>query len=188
MDVTLRPLLSVLALTAIATIVATLLPSAKELVPLALLLDSVPFAGSVAATVVAATRLRRLPLPTTRLLIAAYGYFAGALMGALGVAHLMAIVVGAIDSGRQHEFVYSFRFYSLVQLGVLLVASGLIAANQAVRLARGQRGARRASLWIWTAILAITLPLVPLQGFAVLFTVMAALELLLLGIPRLAEP
>lgn len=181
MDVKLRPLLTVFVLTAIATTVAQLLPPARELHPLALLLDFVPFGGVVAATVIAIVRLRRVPLPLIRLLIAVYGYFAGALVGTLGLAHLVAVVIVSIERGRQHQFVYSFRYYSLVLLGVLLIAAGLRAAIEAARLARGHRAAWRTSLSVWTAILAINLPLVPLQGFAVLFSVLAALEVLLLG-------
>lgn len=180
MDVNFRPLLTVFVLTAIATTVAQLLPPASELLPLALLLDFVPFGGVVAATVIAAVRLRRVPLPLIRLLIAVYGYFAGALIGTLGLAHLVAVVIGSIDRVRQHQFVYNFHFYSLVLLGVLLIAAGLMAAIEAARLARGHRAAWCASLSVWTAILAINLPLVSLQGFAVLFSVLAALELLLL--------
>ena len=181
MDVKFRPLLTVFALTAIATTVAQLFPPARELPSLALLLDFVPLGGVVAATVIAIVRLRRVPLPLIRLLIAVYGYFAGALIGTFGLAHLVAVVIGSIDRGRQGQFVYSFHFYSLVLLGVLLIAAGLIAAIEAARLAQGHRGAWRASLLVWTAILAINLPLVPLQDFAVLFSVLAALKLLLLG-------
>ncbi|HYI10932.1 MAG TPA: hypothetical protein VEK57_17885 [Thermoanaerobaculia bacterium] len=180
MDVKFRPLLIVVVLTAIATAVAQVLPPSRELRSVALLLDSVPLGGVVLATVIAALRLRRASLPLVRLLIAVYGYFAGALIGTLGVAHLVAIVVASLGRGRQ-QFVYSFRFYSLVLLGVLLIMTGLMAAMQAAHLARGHRGAWRASLSVWTAILAINLPLVPLQGFAIVFSVLAVLELLLLG-------
>jgi hypothetical protein len=181
MDVKFRPLLTVVVLTAIATPVAQVLPPSRELRPVALLLDFVPLGGVVLATVIAALRLRRARLSLTRLLIALYGYSAGALIGTLGVAHLAAVVVASLDGGRQHQFVYSFHFYSLVLLGVLLIVTGLVAAMQAAHLARGHRAAWRASLSVWTAILAINLPLVPLQGFAVVFSVLAGLELVLLG-------
>ena len=184
MDVKIRPLLTVFVLTAIATTVAMLLPPARELLPLALLLDFVPFVGVAAATVIATIRLRRAPIPPIRLLIAVYGYFAGALVGTLGLTHLVAVVIVSIDRARQHQFVYSFHFYSLILLGMLLIAAGLMAAIKSVRLARGHHAAWRASLSVWTAILAINLPLASIQGFAVLFSVLAALELLLLGIMR----
>lgn len=175
------PLFTVVVLTAIATTVAQVLPPSREVRPVALLLDLVPWGGVVLATGMATLRLRRAGVPLSRLVIAVYGYFAGALIGALGAAHLAAVVVAAIERGRQQQFVYSFHAYSLVLLGVLLIVTGLMAALQAAHLGRGHDAAWRTSLYVWTAILAINLPLVPLQGFAVGFSVLAVLELLLLG-------
>jgi hypothetical protein len=181
MDVKFGMLLAVFALTAIAGTVAQILPPAREFVPLALLLDFVPLGGVITATVIVAIRLRRVSVPLIRLLIATYGYFAGALVSTLGLAHTVAVTTGAINRGLQHQFVYSFHFYSVVLLGVLLITVGFMATIETARLAQGNRAAWRASLSISTAILAINLPLVPLQGFAVLFSVLAALELLLLA-------
>jgi uncharacterized membrane protein len=183
-DVKFMPLLTVFVLTAIATTVAQLFPPTGKLLPLAIVLDFVPVAGVIVATVIAAMRLRRVSLSLIRLLIAVYGYFAGGLIGTLGLAHMVAVIIGSIDRARQDHFVYTFRLYSLFLLGVLLIVAGLIAAIEAGRMARGYRAGWRASLSVWTAILAINLPLVPLQGFAVLFSVLAALELLLLGWTR----
>jgi hypothetical protein len=173
-------LLVVLVLTAIATTVAQLLPLGKAFRAAALLLDLVPVGSVIVATVITSIRLRRERLPLIRLVGGVYGYFAGALVGALGVAHLVAVALAAVDGG-QRPFVYTFRVYSLVLLGVLLVTAGLIAATQATRLALDQRGAWRASLRVWVVLLAINLPLVPLQGFAILFSILAALGLFLVG-------
>ena len=162
MDVKFRTLLAVFVLTAIAGTVAQLLPPAREWLPLALLLDIVPFGSVAVATVIAGIRLRRVPLPLTRLLIAVCGYFAGALVGTLGLAHLVAVIIVPINRGHQHQFVYSFNFYSLVLLGVLLIVAGVSATIETARLALGHRAAWRASLLIWTALLAINLPLVPI--------------------------
>lgn len=178
------PMLTVFVLTAIATGIAQRLPPERDLVPLALLLDLVPVGSVAVATALAIRSLRRASLSLVRLLIGAYGYFAGGLVGALGVAHTVAVTMLSVERARQHEFVYSYRFYSLVLLGVLLIVTGLIAAVQAERLARGRRSGRRASVSVWAAILAINLPLVPLQGFAILFSVLAAVELLLLARSR----
>ncbi len=175
------PMFAVFVLTVIATTTAMYLPTERKAVPLALLLDFVPLGGVVTATAFAGRRFRRVSLSLTRLLIAVYGYFAGGLVGTLGVAHSFAVIMTSVARARQHPFVYTFRFYSLVLLGVLLIVAGLIAAIEAERLARGHRAGWRASLSVWTAILVINLPLVPLQGFAVLFSVLAALGLLLLA-------
>lgn len=181
MDVKFRPLLIVVALTGAATIIAQRLPSSEALIPLGLLLDSVPLGGVVVATVIATRRLRRAPVVLSRLLVAVYGYFAGALISALGAAHLAAVMMASVNRWRQQQFVYGFHFYSLVLLGVLLIATGLIAAIKTAHLARGHRADWRASLSVWAAILAINLPLTPLQGFAIAFSAFAVLALLLLG-------
>ena len=176
-----RPLLTVMVLTAVATVVAQVWSPSGELLFAAFLLDLVPFGGVALATVSATFRLRRARVAVTRLLLAVYGYFAGALIGTLGVAHLVAVVVASLERARQHQFVYSFHFYSLVLLGALLIVTGLRAAMHAAQLARGHRAAWRESLFVWTAILTINLPLVPLQGFAVGFSLLALIELLLLA-------
>ena len=175
------PMLAVFVLTAIATGTARRLPTERDLVPLALLLDLVPVGGAAVATALAIRSLGRVSVSLVRLLIGAYGYFAGGLVGSFGVAHTVAVTMVSIERARQHQFVYTYRFYSLVLLGVLLIVGGLIAAVAAERLARGRRSGWRASLWVWATILAINLPLVPLQGFAVLFSVLAAVKLLLLA-------
>ena len=179
MNTQFRLVLAVLVLTAVAGTVAQVVPRSSGLVPLALLLDSVPFAAAVVATLIATRPLMRDHVPVARLLVAAYTYFAGALIGALGVAHLTAVVVASIH--RQSRFLYDFRFYSLILLGAVLVVTGVMAAMQSGWLARGHRVAWRGSLSVWAAILAVNLPLVPLQRFAVLFSALAVLALLLLG-------
>ena len=173
-------LLVALILTAIATTVAQLLPPETEFRAAALLLDVVPIGSVIVATLITSIRLWRERLPLIRLANGIYGYFAGAIVGALGVAHLVAVTLAAVDGGRV-PFVYTFRVYSLVLLGVLLVAGGVMAAVQATRVALDQRGAWGASFKVWATILAINLPLVPLQGFAILFSVLSALGLLLLA-------
>src|SRR5687768_9671097 len=106
------PMLTVFALTAIATGIAQRLPPERDLVPLALLLDLVPVGSVAVATALAMRSLRRASLS----LIGAYGYFAGGLVGALGVAHTVAVTMLSVERARQHQFVYSYRFYSLVLL------------------------------------------------------------------------
>ena len=180
-DVRLRPLLTVFMLTAVATAVALLSRTANELLAVALLLDFVPVVGVVVATAVAIARLKRVPCPLIRLVLPVYSYFAGALVGTLAVAHVVAVVIRSIDRARQQQFVYDFHVYSLVLLGVLLIAGGLMVTIETAGLARRHRPAWRTSMSVWTAILAINLPLVPIQSLAIVFSVVAALALLLLG-------
>jgi hypothetical protein len=181
MDVMFKTLLIVFVLTAIAATLA-MLPSGSVSPSLAIALDFVPIIGVVVAAMIAAVHLKRTtPTTPVRLLITIYSYFAGGLVGALGLNHLAAVVIEAIKQGHRQQFIYDFRFYSLVLLGALLIATGIAASVVATGLARGERAAWRVSLSVWIIILAVNLPLVPLQGFAVAFSVLAALALLLLG-------
>ncbi|MDP9194033.1 MAG: hypothetical protein M3P06_20245 [Acidobacteriota bacterium] len=176
-----RSMLTLFALTAIATIAGHWLPSGSAFRPVALLLDAVPLAGVVAATALAFRRLASLADSRACLFVALSATFAGGLIGALGVAHTSAVALVAIERASRLPFVFTFRLYSLVLFGALLIVLGLMAAIEAGRLSQGHRAGWRRSLFVWTAILAINLPLVPLQGFALLFSGLAAFELLLLA-------
>lgn len=176
-----KAILVVFALTAIATVLAQVLPAARQLAPLGLLLDVVPLAGAATATALAIPLFRRLAPSPIRLLNAVYAYLAGGIVGAFGAAHTAAVTLASIERARGQQFVYDYRFYSLILLGAVLIAGGLLATLQAASLARGQPAGWRASVTVWAAILAVNLPLVPLQGFAVLFSALATVALLLLA-------
>lgn len=161
-------------LTACATSVAVV--SSPKLSLIALSLDVIPFVASAVAAFVVAVQLRRLQGPQMRIVAAIYGYFAGCLIGALGCSHLVAITILSAGKGD-----YDFHFYSLLLLGVLLLVGGFLGAVTSYSLASGKRTYWRASLTVWLAILIINLPLVPLQGFAVLLSVLATIGVLLLA-------
>ena len=69
-------------------------------------------------------------------------------------------------SGPGGTFAYDFRFYALVQLGMLLIAGGVACLGPAGGLTRGEPHAWRATLWATAALLAINVPLIPVQGLA----------------------
>ena len=183
------PLLGVYLLTALATAATHLLQPARELRAFGLLLDVVPFAGVIAATGITAARLRARSLPSARVVVSICSYLAGALVGTLGVAHSTAVVMLAVARVQESPFDYTFRFYSLLLLGGLFIAAGLVAATKTEGLARGRCSAWRAAVSLWCGVLAINLPLVPLQRFAIAFSVIAAIALLLLaGVRRQFDP
>ena len=95
--------------------------------------------------------------------------FNGTLIAALGALHLIAVVSRAFScagSGPGGTFTYDFRFYALVQLGMLLIAGGVACLALAGGLTRGEPRAWRATWWATVALLAINLPLIPVQGLA----------------------
>lgn len=166
-----RPLLVSLLLATTATLLAFVVRGAG------IALDVVPIASVFVITLIAYVRWRR-SAPPLLFFIALSEYFAGALVAVLGANHLTAVVYSAIQRARQDRFVYDFRFYALLLLGVLLVTCGALATRFAVQLL--EQRVVRASIASWLALLVINLPLVPIQRFAILFSVVAVIELLLL--------
>jgi hypothetical protein len=97
----------------------------------------------------------------------------GLIVVGLAAAHLLVVLIVAF--GRS-PFVYDFRLYSLVLLGVALIGFGLVLALAAPGVVRGE--AQRLRLARSSALMLILLnaPLMPLQGFAVLFAALAAIS------------
>ncbi len=115
---------------------------------------------------IAARRRRCLNALTV---VGTISFFNGVLIAALGVGHLIAVVGRAFSgagSGPGGAFTYDFRFYALVQLGMLLLAGGVACLSPAGGLTRGEPHAWWVTLWATVALLAINLPLIPVQGLA----------------------
>jgi len=102
-------------------------------------------------------------------------------------AHLIA-VVGRALSGKGVEgaatFVYNFRFYSLVFVGVVIVIAGFYCLIAARGLTRADPLARRRALRASLVILAVNAPLAPIQGFAYGLAGFAFLNLIGLAVSR----
>ncbi len=114
-------------------------------------------------------------------------FFNGVLIAALGAGHLIAVVSRAFSgegSAPGDTFAFDFRFYALVQLGMLLIAGGVACFSQVRGLMRGEPRAWKATLWATVALLAINAPLIPIQGFAPGFSLLAFLNLTALAATR----
>jgi hypothetical protein len=103
-----------------------------------------------------------------RRLLVSLAALCAAITAALGGAHL--IVVATQIPGNT----YDFRAYSLLLLGAVLVLPALVCGAAVPGLVRGDRSARRLGLGAFAALLLVNLPLIPLQGFAILLSVTAA--------------
>jgi len=124
---------------------------------------------------------RRAPIPL--LLLTAVNVVCGLANLLLGGAHLVAVLRRALAGqgfGGAEVFAYDFRFYSLLLVGLLILLPGFLCLRHARGLTQGEasayRQARRATLWL----LAVNLPLIPIQGFAVLLSAFAGANLLAL--------
>jgi hypothetical protein len=78
-------------------------------------------------------------------------------------AHLFFV---ALIAFRRSPFVYDFRLYSLLLLGGLLITAGLMLALGAPGVARADPGSLRRTRNAALVLLAVNLPLIPIQGAA----------------------
>ena len=112
--------------------------------------------------VVAARRKQRGGALTA---VGAISLFNGTLIAALGALHTSAVVIGAVSGeGPGGTFVYTFRFYALVQLGLLLIAGGVACFVPVAGLARGELRAWNTTMWGTGVLLVVSLLLIPVQG------------------------
>ncbi len=144
--------------------------------------DLLVLLGIVASTGYWLRLLRRRGLRGGRFAVAAAVALLGLVLIFTMTAHcldvLSRLLIGAGYDGK--AFVYDFRVYSLLLLGVVLIACG-------VRLLRISLGTGAGSGHTVTAVLILVAPLIPIQAFfAIPLTVLSGSVLLL--ILWLAEP
>jgi hypothetical protein len=109
--------------------------------------------------------------------VGAVAFFSGALIASLGGAHTLAVVGRAL---RRPSFVYDFRLYSLVLLGVCQITGGVRCLSTSWSLVRGSAGAWKAALAATAWLLIVNVPLVPITGFAGLPALLASATLITL--------
>lgn len=114
--------------------------------------------------------------------VGAVNLFCSLIILGLSLAHLTA-VIGTRLLGRV-PFVYDFRLYSLVLLGVLLTASAALCVTAARGVAHGDRSAFRRAMRSTLFLLALNLPLMPIQGFAVAFSIFLGVNFATLAAAR----
>ena len=105
----------------------------------------------------------------------------------LSTAHLVAVLGRALagrGSGPGGTFVYDFRFYSLVLLGVMLIAASVACLTSVRSLIRGDAGGHKVALSAALVLLALNVPLMPIEGFAVAFAIFALANLAALWCAR----
>jgi hypothetical protein len=109
--------------------------------------------------------------------VGAVVFFCGALIASLGGAHTVAVIGRAL---RRPSFVYDFRLYSLVLLGACQIAGGLRCLSASWSVTRGDARAWKAALPAAAMLLAVNVPLIPIQGFAGATSMLAAVMLITL--------
>ena len=136
--------------------------------------------GTISVAIWFAVAARRRQCLAALTAVGTITFCCGTIIAALSALHLVAVVGLALSgkgSGPGGTFVYDFRFYALVQLGLLLIAGAVVYFIQARWLTRGEPHAWKATLWVTVALLAVNVPLMPIQGFAIGFSVLLFLNL-----------
>lgn len=93
--------------------------------------------------------------------------FLGLLSALLMSVHLVIVIWTAFR--RAETFTYDFRFYSLCLLGVAVLLPAIVCLSSVRGLLDADPDARRRALQATLVILALSVPLLPIQDFAVAF-------------------
>lgn len=99
-------------------------------------------------------------------------------------AHEWAIGLMAFTRWRQGLFVYDFRFYSLMLLGVVFIGLAGYLLHQVKLLSRGSQAASRRILVAGTIQILLSLPLFPFNPIGVLPALSSVLLLMVLPFAR----
>jgi hypothetical protein len=111
-----------------------------------------------------------------------------------GLAAIIALSMHTLDVlyGYSHRntsfvtgkpFAWDWHTYSLLLFGVLMVGFGARCLHLALRLGRGDAGARTEFLRVSAAILLVVLPLIPIQAmFGVVAAGLSVIALLVVGL------
>lgn len=81
-----------------------------------------------------------------------------------GLGHYIGVIANALQSSA---FVYDFRFYSMLLVGAGMIAPSVVALRQVSGLRRGELAAWRRVLAASVVLLAIHLPMLPMQRAAI---------------------
>jgi len=128
-------------------------------------------------------RAKRRSAPFLSALCGSFNLLTNLIITAFIVAHLVAVCRNALAGrglGGAEAFVYDFHFYSLILVGAVILVPALVGLRHSWRLALGNRASWNAVVRSNVVLLAVNLPLAPLQGFAVGFSAFIAVNLVLL--------
>jgi hypothetical protein len=91
-------------------------------------------------------------------------------------AHLSENIYRAINAAMNGTFVYDFRYYSILLLGTLIVASGVMYLNAAKQYISRRTSAKKVLFYI-ALIVVVTAPLIPIVSIAAVPSIACAISL-----------
>lgn len=123
----------------------------------------------------------RRKVPAGLIVVGTLALVCGLMNFALAGLHAGAVIGRALrgrGTGGAEVFTYDFRFYSLVLLGVVIAIPGFLCLVSARGITKGSAQAWKKAVWSSVALLAVNVPLMPLQGFAVGLACIALVNLI----------
>ena len=151
------------------------------------------FIFKLAVTAVFAALLWKQGTNIKRLIGATYVFFYGTFITVMLFMHNLVILGLKIfgDSTKDQQPAYDFHLYSLILLGSVLIYQGIRSLRAAWMMKTGnENGAREALRATWV-VLALAVPLIPIQFFGMILTLISLLNLVaikLLLVNRSARP
>lgn len=135
------------------------------------------FIFKLAATAIFAALLWKSGASLKRLIGTTYLFFYGTFITVMLLMHNTVIVGLRIFERPNDAAGYDFHLYSLVFLGSFLIFQGVRALRAAVMLKNGDENAARNARRATYLVLAVAVPLIPIQFFGMVLTVLSLLNL-----------
>jgi hypothetical protein len=135
------------------------------------------FIFKLAATAIFAFYLWKQGVSRRRLMAITYIFFYGAFMTVMLFMHNTVILGLRIFEQTSDNFTYDFHLYSLILLGSILFLQGISLLRSALVLKAEDENGRGQALRANWIILAVTIPLIPIQFFGIVLTVFSLLNL-----------
>lgn len=136
------------------------------------------FIVKLAATAIFAFLLWKQGFSRRQLLAITYIFFYGTFMTVMLFMHNIVILgLRIFERSANDNFSYDFRLYSLVLLGTILFLQGIRSLRSALLLKAGDESGIREAQRATLIVLAVAIPLIPIQFFGTVLTVFSLLNL-----------
>lgn len=143
------------------------------------------FLAKLAATALFVRLLRRRGVRGRRLAAAGWGFFFGLFLVVMLSMHTLVISgLRLFERPAGTALAYDFHLYSLLLLAAVLIAQGARSLRAAAAVATGDARGWREGARATAVVLAVAVPLVPLQFFGSVLTAMALVNLGVLALAR----
>lgn len=140
------------------------------------------------ATAVFAVAMRRRGARGRRLLASTWVFFYGLFLAVMLSMHSVVILgLRLFERPAGDPFVYDFKLYSLLLVGAAFITQGVRYMRAAGRLAASDGAAKREALRASYVVLALAVPMIPIQFFGTVLTaggVVSIMALILLAPAR----